>query len=690
MATRDLLFELGTEELPPKALRTLMEALRDEVEKRLKQAELEFASIRAYATPRRLALIVHELAERQKDLSVERRGPTLKAAFDAAGRPTAAALGFAQSCGVAVEALETFKNAKGEWLLYRQTVPGAAAAKIIPDLLRQALAALPIPKRMRWGEREDEFVRPVHWAVLMFGSEVIDAEILGVRTGNLTFGHRFHCPQPLCLVNPDHYAQLLQSCGRVIVDFDERRRHIQQQASKLAKTAGGTALIEDALLDEVTALVEWPVGLLGAFETRFLALPKEVLITVMQSHQRYFPVLDPEGRLKPCFIAIANLDSKRPEVVRAGNERVIRPRLTDAEFFWHQDLKIPLENHLEKLAGQIFQQKLGTLLDKTHRLEKLAAILAEWLAADVTKAKRAARLSKTDLATAMVGEFPELQGVMGYHYALSQGEDPEVAAALDEQYRPRHAGAPLPETVTGQILALADKLDTLVGIFSIGLVPTGTKDPYALRRAAFGIIRIVLEKCLDLDLKALLTQAAELYPHEFDRAETVRAAYRFILERLKGYLLDLGFTSDEFEAVAALEPSNLLDFRYRIEAVHAFRKLPQAESLTAANKRIRNILRQSQAKEFGPVSQDLLEAPEEQALYQAISHARDKLKHLLDERNYTAALQHLAGLKASIDAFFDHVLVMVEDARLRQNRLDLLAETLGLFLQIADISCLQG
>ncbi|MFN3920024.1 MAG: glycine--tRNA ligase subunit beta [Methylohalobius sp.] len=690
MARRDLLFELGTEELPPKALRTLMEALRDEVEKRLKQADLEFASIRAYATPRRLALIVHELAERQKDLSVERRGPTLKAAFDAAGRPTAAALGFAQSCGVAVEALETLKNAKGEWLLYRQTVPGAAAAEIIPDLLRQALAALPIPKRMRWGEREDEFVRPVHWAVLMFGSEIIDAEILGVRTGNFTFGHRFHCPQPLVLVNPDHYAQLLQSCGRVIVDFDERRRHIHQQASKLAKTAGGTALIEDALLDEVTALVEWPVGLLGAFETRFLALPKEVLITVMQSHQRYFPILDPEGRLKPCFIVIANLDSKRPEIVRAGNERVIRPRLTDAEFFWHQDLKIPLENHLEKLAGQIFQQKLGTLLDKTHRLEKLAAILAAWLAADVTKAKRAARLSKTDLATAMVGEFPELQGVMGYHYALSQGEDPEVAAALDEQYRPRHAGASLPETVTGQILALADKLDTLVGIFSIGLVPTGTKDPYALRRAAFGIIRLVLEKHLDLDLKALLTQAAELYPHEFDQAETVRAAYRFILERLKGYLLDLGFTSDEFEAVAALEPSNLLDFRYRIEAVHAFRKLPQAESLTAANKRIRNILRQSQAKEFGPVSQDLLEAPEEQALYQAISQARDKLKHLLDERNYTAALQHLAGLKASIDAFFDHVLVMVEDTRLRQNRLALLAEALGLFLQIADISCLQG
>lgn len=690
MTRRDLLFELGTEELPPKALRTLMEALRDEVEARLKKAEIEFASIQAYATPRRLAVVVHELAERQPDRVVERRGPALKAAFDAEGRPTPAALGFAQSCGVAVQELETLRDAKGEWLLCRQTLPGVSVIEIIPDLLRQALAVLPIPKRMRWGEREDEFVRPVHWVVLLFGSEVIDTEIFGLRTGNLTRGHRFHCPQPLVLSNPDHYAQLLQSAGRVIADFDERRRHIHQQALKLASAADGTAHIEDALLDEVTALVEWPVGILGSFEERFLALPKEVLITVMQSHQRYFPILDPESKLKPCFVAIANLDSRRSQVVRAGNERVIRPRLADAEFFWQQDLKVPLENHLDKLAGIVFQQKLGTLLDKTKRLERLAALLAERLDADVSRAERAAKLSKTDLVTAMVGEFPELQGTVGYYLAQAQSEDPEVALALDEQYRPRHAGGPLPETTTGQILALADKLDTLVGIFSLGLAPTGAKDPYALRRAALGVIRIILEKQLDLDLKALLDKACSLYPHEFDRAATVQTVYRFFLERLKGYLLERGFAPDELEAVAQLEPPNLLDFRLRIEAVRAFRELPEAESLALANKRIRNILRQSRQETFASTKLELLLEPEEQRLYQAVHQATDEIEPLLAQRAYTQALKRLAHLKDPVDCFFDRVLVMAEDGALKANRLGLLDKTSKLFLKIADISCLQG
>ncbi len=690
MLRRNALFELGTEELPPKALRTLMEALREETASRLQKAELEFSAIQAYATPRRLALVIYELAERQPDRMVERRGPALAAAFDANGQPTPAALGFAQSVGVSVAELEILKNAKGEWLLARLQQPGLPATQLLPELLRQALAALPIPKRMRWGEREDEFVRPVHWAVLMFGDEVIEADILGVTTSNLTYGHRFHRPKPLTVASPDHYPQLLHSAGWVIADFDERRRHIQQQALKLAEAVGGTAHLEDALLDEVTALVEWPVGLLGAFEERFLALPKEVLITVMQSHQRYFPVLDPEGKLKPCFIAIANLDSRRPEIVRAGNERVIRPRLADAEFFWQQDLKTPLEARLTKLAGIVFQHQLGTLLDKTQRLEQLAAWLAESLQADVVKARRAARLAKTDLATEMVGEFPELQGIMGYHYALRQGEDPEVAMALEEQYRPRYAGGPLPETVTGQILALADKLDSLVGIFSLGLVPTGTKDPYALRRAALGVIRIILEKRLEVEITALLTQAAALYPHEFNRPETVAAVYRFLLERLKGYLLELGFAPDEFEAVAAKTPANLLDFRDRLEAVRAFRQLQEAASLTVANKRIRNILRQSQTESFGPVREDLLQEPAERALFQAIAQAENAIEPLLAKRNYTAALKRLADLKASIDAFFDQVLVMAEDEQLRQNRLNLLAKTLNLFLKIADLSCLQG
>lgn len=690
MTGRDLLFEIGTEELPPKALRTLMEALHEEIASRLKKAELAFSAISAYATPRRLAVIVQELAGRQPDRVVERRGPALSAAFDAQGRPTAAAVGFAQSCGVAVEELETTQNAKGQWLLCRQTLPGASVVEILPELLRQALTALPIPKRMRWGDGEDEFVRPVHWAVLMYGAEVIETEILGVRTGNCTFGHRFHCPGALTLAHSDHYAPLLYSTGRVIADFAERRRHIQQHALKLASTVGGIVHIEDSLLDEVTSLVEWPVGLLGRFEERFLTLPKEILITVMQSHQRYFPVLGPEGQLKPYFIAFANLDSKRPEVVRAGNERVIRPRLTDAEFFWQQDLKIPLENRLEKLKGQIFQHKLGSLFDKTQRLEGLAASLAEALNLNPTWARRAARLAKADLATATVGEFPELQGTVGYYLAQAQGETPEVAAALDEQYRPRHAGGPLPETQTGQILALADKIDTLVGIFSIGLAPTGTKDPYALRRAALGVIRIVLEKRLDLDVKSQLAYACRLYPHAFEHEVTVHAVYRFLLERLKGYLLERGFAPDEFEAVAQLEPPNLLDFWLRIQAVRDFRRLPEAESLTLANKRIRNILRQSQQETLASTKPELLLEPEEHDLYQAVAQARDDLLPALARRDYAHALKRLAGLKETVDSFFDRVLVMAEDPALKTNRLSLLAETCQLFLKIADIACLQG
>jgi len=690
MATRDLLFELGTEELPPRALHTLMEALREETAGRLRKAGLEYAYLNAYATPRRLSLVVHELTEFQPDRIVERRGPALKAAFDADGNPTPAALGFAKSCGVTVDAIETLKNAKGEWLMCRLRQKGAATAEILPDILRQALAALPIPKRMRWGEGEAEFVRPVHWVVLLFGDEVIDAEILGVRASNTSRGHRFHCRHPLTFAAPDHYAQTLMADGRVIVDFGERRNHVHQQALKLAEQVGGQAHLEDGLLDEVTALVEWPVGIVGTYDARYLNLPKEVLITVMQSHQKYFPVLDREGGLLPHFIAIANLDSSRPETVRHGNERVIRPRLADAEFFWNQDLKIPLERHLEKLGGIVFQKTLGTLLDKTRRLEKLVETLADLLGGDRTKAIRAARLAKTDLVTDMVGEFPELQGIMGRYYALAQGEDPEVASALEEQYRPRQAGGRLPETRTGGLLALADKTDTLIGIFSIGQVPTGAKDPYALRRAALGIIRILVEKKLDLDLAALLKQSAGLYAHPFDHDAVARQVYDFILERLRGYLLDRGFTPHEFEAVAALRPESLLDFIQRIEAVHAFRALPEAASLSEANKRIRNILRKSGQDRFAAPDAGLFREEQEKALFQAVQEAHDAIEPLLSRRDYTAALKRLAGLKETVDAFFDHVMVMTEDPNVRSNRLNLLAKTSGLFLRIADISRLQG
>ncbi len=692
MNRHDLLFELGTEELPPKALRTLMAALRDGVAERLTKADLAFAYIDAYATPRRLALIVHELCEAQPDKTVERRGPAVKAAFDAEGKPTAAALGFAKSCGVAVEDLEILENEKGRWLLCRIHQQGRKAEELVPEILNRALAALPIPKRMRWGDGEAEFVRPVHWAVLLYGEQVIETEILGVQTGATTHGHRFHCPQPLRLRQPDHYPQLLLSEGRVLADFAERRNHIRQQADRLAQEAGGRAHIEDDLLDEVTALVEWPVGLVGAFEDRFLALPKEVLITVMQTHQKYFPVLDADGRLLPRFIAFANLDSKHPATVRAGNERVIRPRLSDAEFFWHQDLKTPLERRLDRLAGILFQKKLGTLLDKTRRLERLVADLAPRVGADPEKAGRAARLAKTDLVTDMVGEFPELQGVMGRYYALAQGEDPEVAAALEEQYRPRFAGDRLPETPSGQALALADKIDTLVGIFSIGQIPSGTRDPYALRRAALGVIRIILERRLELDLTALLRRAADLYEHTFERKAVVRQVFQFILERLRHHLGERGFSADEFEAVAAVEPVSLLDFHHRLEAVHAFRRLPEAETLAAANKRIRNILRQAErpVTAAGKVDPALFETEAESALFHELQAARTDVEPLLARHDYTAALKRLAGLRTSVDAFFDQVMVMVEDEAVRRNRLDLLAQVARLFLEIADISKLQG
>ncbi|HEB78503.1 MAG TPA: glycine--tRNA ligase subunit beta [Methylothermaceae bacterium] len=688
----DLLFELGTEELPPKALRPLMEALRDEVANRLAKADLAFAYIDAYASPRRLALIVHELAESQPDKVVERRGPALQAAFDSEGRPTPAAIGFARSCGVAVEELETLENEKGRWLLCRVQQRGRKADVLLPEILRQALAALPIPKRMRWGNNDFDFIRPVHWAVLLLGDRVIETEILGVKTGNASRGHRFHHPGPIRVRQPDHYPQLLLSEGRVIADFDERRNHIRQQAEQLAREVGGQARIEADLLDEVTALVEWPVGLVGGFEERFLKLPKEVLITVMQSHQKYFPVLDSDGRLMPKFIAFANIDSKTPDTVRAGNERVIRPRLADAEFFWHQDLKTPLERHVDQLAGILFHRRLGTLLDKTRRLEQLAVELASSLGADPERARRAALLAKTDLVTDMVGEFPELQGIMGRYYALAQGEDPEVAAALEEQYRPRFAGDQLPKTPSGQALALADKIDTLVGIFSIGQVPTGTRDPYALRRAALGLIRIILENRLELNLPALLQRAAELYEHDFDRDAVVRQVFDFILERLRYHLGEQGFAVDEFEAVAALRPASLLDFLHRIEAVHAFRQLPEAEALAAANKRIRNILRQAQmpVTAAGEVDPGRFDSEAERTLFHELQAARTDVEPLLAKHDYSAALSRLAQLRDSVDAFFDQVMVMVEDEATRRNRLHLLAQVARLFLRIADVSRLQG
>lgn len=687
---RDVLFELGTEELPPKSLLTLSRALQAHVESGLNKAGLTYAGIQSYATPRRLALLIEGLEVAQPDQAIERRGPAANAAFQPDGSPSKALAGFLRSCNASVTDLVTLETDKGAWVAVRQTVKGVRTADLLPDLLRQALAALPIAKRMRWGDGLAEFVRPVHWAVLLLGDEVIETEILGIPTGRVTRGHRFHGAGSITLNTPAEYQDKLLKEGHVLADFETRRHKVRELAETAAVKAGGHAVINTDLLDEVTALVEWPVPVLGNIEARYLDLPAEVLITTIQNNQKYFPVKDAQGRLLPHFITFSNLDSTRPDTVREGNERVVRPRLADAEFFWNLDRKRTLESRVEDLGQVTFQKTLGSLLDKTERVRALTRVIAEALGQESAGADRAALLAKADLLTAMVGEFPELQGTMGRYYALAEGEPAAVAAAIEEQYLPKVSGGPLPETDTGLILALAEKLDTLTGIFSAGLIPSGDKDPYALRRAALGAIRICIEAELDLDVPALLDAALGQFHHAFDAAKTREQVHHFMLERLRGYCVERGYRPDEFEAVLAVWPGSLVDFERRLRAVREFRRLPEAESLAAANKRIRNILRKAGEAIVANVDDAALVEAAEQALLEAARQAREGILPYLQERDYTAALRRLAQLRETVDGFFDGVMVMVEDDDLRRNRLGLLAIIEGLFLDIADVSKLQG
>lgn len=692
MMPRDLLIEIGTEELPPKALTTLSGAFRRGVEEGLGKAGLSFQSIQEFASPRRLAVLVKALPIGQGDKTVERRGPALTAAFDEEGVPTKAAQGFAASCGVTVDQLERVETDKGAWLVHRSVQPGRKTAEVIPEVVQAALDRLPIPKRMRWGDLDAEFVRPVHWVVMLFGDEVIDCEILSVRSGRETRGHRFHHPAPLYLGEPEAYEALLLSEGRVIADFAKRREAVRAQVLEAAVQLGGNAVIDEALLDEVTALVEWPVAIVGDFEERFLEVPAEALVSSMKGHQKYFHVVDGDGQLMPHFIAIANIDSREPDHVRAGNERVIRPRLSDASFFWHQDRKQPLDARIASLKAVVFQQKLGTLYAKSERVAALAGVIARQIGAEPAKAERAARLAKCDLMTAMVGEFPELQGIMGRYYALHDGEPADVAAALDEQYMPRQAGNALPSTGTGQALAIADRLDTLAGIFGIGQLPTGDKDPFGLRRAALGVLRTCIEKGLDLDLRALLQQAVErLQADGVQVAEaTAEQVFEFMMERLRAYYQEVSVATDTFEAVLARQPTRPLDFHARIHAVSAFRRLPEAESLAAANKRIHNILRKAEVAVPEEVQAALFVEPAERALGEQLAALEGEVRTLLEARRYEEALCRLAGLREAVDGFFDAVMVMADDAKLRDNRLALLKRLGDLFLEVADISRLQG
>ncbi|MGR9073604.1 MAG: glycine--tRNA ligase subunit beta [Gammaproteobacteria bacterium] len=685
---RHLLFELGTEELPPKNLLKLSNALLDSIRLGLEKNDLAYGASKAYATPRRLAVSIENLAIAQPDRLVEKRGPALQAAFSADGSPSKAAEGFASSCGTTVDRLERLKTEKGEWLAYRQQVKGQGAEALIPEIIRQSILALPIAKRMRWGSNTAEFVRPAHWVLLIFDDKVIPAEILGLKSGNVTYGHRFHAPEPIVLGHASEYGDSLYRKGKVIADFDRRKSIILEEAQKAASAVQGKAHIEEELLEEIAALNEWPVPVTGTFDRRYLQLPAEVLITTMQTNQKYFPVKGENQELLPYFITFSNIASTRPESIRRGNERVILPRLADAEFFWNQDNKLRLDERVLDLNKIIFQQTLGSLADKTRRIENLAERIALQLSIDSAMPRRAALLSKTDLLTSMVGEFPGLQGVMGRYYALNQGEDAEVADALEEQYFPKQSGGPTPESATGQILAVADKLDTLTGIFSAGLIPTGDKDPYALRRAALGILRVLIERRLDIDLVDLIDFALNQFEHGFDREQTRSQVVEFIYDRLKGYCLERGYGIDEFEAVLSVFPAKPLDFELRLQAVKEFRQLPEALSLTAANKRIRNILRKSDA----PHSQSISGLVEEQEikLLSSAEKARKDVSPLLESRDYRSVLKRLAELKSDVDAFFDHVMVNCEDPKLKAQRLALLSMLSDLFLQIADISKLQA
>ncbi len=693
-ATRDFLVELGTEELPPLALPDLEKAFAAGIRSRLDEAGLAFAKIESFATPRRLAVRVSALAVEQPAQQIKLKGPPVAAAFDKNGAPTPAANKFAEKCGVAVSALTRVQEGKGEFLFYAGSKPGAATISLLPSFVTGALEQLPIPKRMRWGASDAEFVRPVHWLVMLFGADIVECRILDTLAGNTTRGHRFHSSGSIAIEQPSDYEHLLRDAGHVMADFGSRRAKIREQVAATGKSLGGEALLDEELLDEVTALVEWPSPVAGRFEERFLELPREVLISTLQEHQRYFPVQKPDGSLLPWFITVSNIESREPSKVRDGNERVVRPRLSDAAFFWSQDRKQPLAALRVGLDTVTFQAKLGSLGDKTERVRKIVAAVAPLVGADVARAERAATLAKCDLLSAMVGEFPELQGIMGRYYAAADGEPADVAAAIDEHYQPRGAGAVLPATAVGTAVAIADKLDTLAGIFAIGQKPSGTKDPFALRRAAIGLVRLVVEKNLDLDLNALIERAVALQPVQ--NAAAARDVQEYVGERLRAYLLEggastvAGATTEMFDAVQASAPASPLDFRARLQALAVFLQHPDAVSLAAANKRIANILKKSDAVESRAVDVGRLSLPAEQALHAAVARVQAPVTQALAARDYGGALATLAKLRPEVDAFFDGVMVNDPDAALRANRLALLGELRALFAGVADLSRLPG
>ena len=682
MSAQDFLVELGTEELPPKALATLGDAFLAGIEKGLQAAGLNYTCKQVYAAPRRLAVLIRQLDVQQPDRSINIDGPPLQAAFKD-GEPTQAALGFAKKCGVDLSEIDQ----SGAKLRFSQHIPGKSTVSLLPTIVEDSLNDLPIPKRMRWAASREEFVRPTQWLVMLLGDQVVDCTILSQKAGRESRGHRFHHPENVVITTPANYVEDLRK-AYVLADFAERRELISKRTAELAMQQEGTAIVPPALLDEVTALVEWPVPLVCSFEERFLEVPQEALITTMQDNQKYFCLLDSEGKLLPRFITVANVESRDPKQIVQGNEKVVRPRLTDAEFFFKQDKKQPLETFNERLKNVVFQAQLGTVYDKAERVSRLAAFIAPLIGGDAQRAGRAGLLSKCDLATEMVGEFPEMQGVAGYYYALNDGEPQDVALALNEQYMPRGAGAELPQTLTGAAVAIADKLDTLVGIFGIGMLPTGSKDPYALRRAALGVLRILIEKQLDLNLTGAVEFAVKQFGAKVKAAGLAEQVLEFIFDRLRARYEDEGIDVATYLSVRALQPGSALDFDQRVQAVQAFRKLPEAEALAAVNKRVSNLLSKAEGAIAEQVEPKYFDNANEFSLYSAIQQADQAVQPMAAARQYSESLARLAALRDPVDAFFEAVMVNAEDAKVRANRYALLSRLRGLFLGVADISLL--
>ena len=684
--TADFLIEIGTEELPAKSSQELVANFAFNIEKGLQNAGLVYAQALAYVGTRRLAVLIKDLVSKQEDQVVEKRGPALSASFNDDGSPTQACVGFASSCGVGIAELEKYKTSAGAWVLCRKKQTGEQTVFLMPSIIEEAIRDLSFAKGMRWGSKDIVFVRPVRWVVMLYGEELIKTNILGVTTDRITWGHRFHCLNPITLTNATEYVSVLATTGYVLVDFEHRKETIRDQLADLTKTCGAL-IIDDDLLNEVTGMVEWPVALLCSFSEKFLNIPAEALMAVMRNHQRCFYAVEDKGKLLPYFVTISNIESKKPERVIRGNERVMHARLSDIEFFYHADLQHPLDDYVERLRGVLYRAELGTLRDKVSRLVHLTAFIAEKIGADVVAAKRAAFLAKADLMTDVVKELPELQGIMGYYYALQQKEQEVVAMAIREHYLPRYSGDTLPGNIVAVSVALADRIDNLVGIFGIDQIPSGDKDPFGLRRAALAIIKIILEMKLPLDLKELLEVAKNNYPNEFKK-NLVPQILDFIFERLRSWYLEQGVAANAFHAVLARSPVSLLDFQRRLEAIENFQKLPQATSLIAAHKRVNNII-----KKAGLITQtdfiaDLLEDDAEKELATEINMAEQIIQPLFAEGFYSEALKILAELKTSIDQFFDGVMVMVTDEKIRNNRLALLVRLRDLFSSVADISLL--